>query len=315
MQALYRFNAFIEKHMIFVAPCCLVLGIVTSRWTSHLSFLVNFLFLELTFEGSLGTNLKALRHVAAHPLSLLMVLVLLHIIMPLIAFAAGNLLFPGQTEIITGMVIEALIPAAIVSLTWSSIYHGNAALSLSIVVVDTLLAPFIMPPILKLFLGSSVTISAGEMIGEMFLLIGVPAVAAMVCNQITHDGAMREWKPRLKPFSKICMIAIITINSTKLTPYILAMTPMRVAVAFVIWGIIFAGFGLSALLARILRCGREDRVSVLFGGGMRNISAGAVIAVTFFPGEAIFPVMMATLFQQFTAGLISKVLWKRQEAA
>ncbi|MFR8351665.1 MAG: hypothetical protein ACLVB1_02205 [Blautia obeum] len=31
---------------------------------------------------------------------------------------------------------------------------------------------------------------------------------------------------------------------------------------------------------------------------MRNISAGAVIAAAYFPGEVMFPVMIGTLFQQ-----------------
>ena len=41
---------------------------------------------------------------------------------------------------------------------------------------------------------------------------------------------------------------------------------------------------------------------------MRSISAGAVIATTSFPGEAIFPVLIATLFQQMLAALYGKGL-------
>lgn len=35
--------------------------------------------------------------------------------------------------------------------------------------------------------------------------------------------------------------------------------------------------------------------------GMRNISAGAVIAGEYFPGEVMFPVVIGTLFQQVLA--------------
>lgn len=51
---------------------------------------------------------------------------------------------------ITGMVLEFSVPAAVISLMWVSIYNGNSPLSLSLVVIDTILAPFLIPAVLKL---------------------------------------------------------------------------------------------------------------------------------------------------------------------
>ena len=47
-----------------------------------------------------------------------------------------------------------------------------------------------------------------------------------------------------------------------------------------------------------------------FGSGLRNISAGAVIAAQYFPGEVLFPVMIATLFQQMLAACYGKLIVK-----
>lgn len=311
MKYLYQFNQFIEKHMIFVAPSCLVAGILLARWLEPVSVIAPVLFFIMAFEGSLGTNFKSVGHVAMHPVSILAVLVILHVIMPLLAFFISTALFGDNPQVVTGFVLEALIPAAIVSLTWSSIYHGNAALSLSIVIVDTVLAPFLIPVILKIMLGKSVTINTGNMIVNLLILIALPAFLAMLLNQVTHDKAMQEFKPRLKPFSKMCMIGIITLNSTKAAPYVWHLTPTRILIALLMWVVVFAGFGVSYLVARLMRRNQADTISILFGGGLRNISAGAVIAVAYFPGEAIFPVMMGTLFQQMTAGILSKVLFSR----
>ena len=52
--------------------------------------------------------------------------------------------------------------------------------------------------------------------------------------------------------------------------------------------------------------------------GMRNISAGAVLAAQYFPGEVMFPVMMGTLFQQVLAacfGSFMRRLLAREDAA
>ena len=45
----------------------------------------------------------------------------------------------------------------------------------------------------------------------------------------------------------------------------------------------------------------QSTVSMIYGSGMRNISAGAVIAGAYFPAEVLFPVMIGTLFQQILA--------------
>ncbi|MGL5174574.1 MAG: bile acid:sodium symporter family protein, partial [Olsenella sp.] len=65
-----------------------------------------------------------------------------------------------------------------------------------------------------------------------------------------------------------------------------------------VWGIV---------LARLTHQPRGSLVSMTYLCGMRNISAGAVLAAEYFPGEAMYPVIMGTLFQQVLAALFSEV--------
>ena len=46
---------------------------------------------------------------------------------------------------------------------------------------------------------------------------------------------------------------------------------------------------------------RAVQVTMTYQTGMRNISAGAVLAAQYFPGEVMFPVIIGTLFQQVLA--------------
>ena len=80
---------------------------------------------------------------------------------------------------ITGMVLEFSVPAAVISLMWVSIYNGNSPLSLSLVVIDTILAPFLIPAVLKLLVGSSVKMDTVGMMKELVFMIALPAVLAM----------------------------------------------------------------------------------------------------------------------------------------
>ena len=68
------------------------------------------------------------------------------------------------------------------------------------------------------------------------------------------------------------------------------------------------GYALGLLAARALRLSYEQEVSMTYLVGMRNISAGAVIAGEYFPGEVMFPVVIGTLFQQVLAAGFGSLL-------
>ena len=70
------------------------------------------------------------------------------------------------------------------------------------------------------------------------------------------------------------------------------------------------GYILGWLGGTLLQGKGKTKISMIYGVGMRNISAGAVTASAYFPAEVVFPVITATLFQQILAAVYG-VLIKR----
>ncbi|MDD2414288.1 MAG: bile acid:sodium symporter family protein [Eubacteriaceae bacterium] len=311
MEKLQSFNTFISKHMAFVTPTCLVLGVLTAAWMNRLSFMVPGLFAFMTFEGSLGTDFKAVGNVARHPAPLLAVLVILHLAMPLIALGVGLGLYGNNANLVTGILLEFLVPTGIVSLTWVGIYDGNIPMTLSVIVVDTLIAPLIIPFMMQIMLGSVVTISSLGMMVDLIEMIAIPALIGMGLNQMTHGKITKTVKPVCAPFAKICMILVVTINSTRIAPYLTHLNGLYICVALTILALAVSGYLVAWVCARAIHADRPTVVSMLFGGGMRNISAGAVIAAQYFPGEVMFPVMIGTLFQQVLAAFVGTMVERK----
>lgn len=54
----------------------------------------------------------------------------------------------------------------------------------------------------------------------------------------------------------------------------------------------------------------ETITAFTFLGGMRNISAGTVIALSYFPSAVVLPVVVGMLFQQILASLFATFLDK-----
>lgn len=308
MKVLDNFNTFIEKWMALVTPTCLVVGILAAQWLNQASFLVTGLFAFMTFAGSLGSGFKDVKRVAQHPLPLAAVLVILHVIMPLIALGVGLLFFGGDMDLVTGIVLEFLVPTGIVSLAWVNMYGGNDALTLSIIVLDTLAAPFLVPLTLHVLLGSTVEMEPLGMMEQLVVMIAIPALLAMTLNHLTKGRVATTLKPKLAPFGKMALIGVVTLNSTRIAPYMTHLTPQLIAVAACILALAVSGYIVAFGTARLIKTDGPGTISVMYNGGMRNISAGAVIAAQYFPSEVLFPVMIGTLFQQVLAAGVGALI-------
>ena len=215
------------------------------------------------------------------------------------------------------MVLEFSVPTAVISLMWVSIYNGNSPLSLSLVVIDTILAPFLIPAALKILVGSSVKMDTMGMMKELVFMIALPAVLAMCLNEFSHGKVMETWPSKLAPFSKICLIFVVTSNSSKVSPYMKHLNGERLEVAATILVLAAGGYAIGWLIAIFTKQNKQSTVSMIYGSGMRNISAGAVIAGAYFPAEVLFPVMIGTLFQQilaaFYGSMVRRVQTKQRE--
>lgn len=311
---LKRFNSFIEKWMALVTPTCLLLGVCFPDIAKRGLPYVPAVFAFITFSGALKSRFKDVANVFRHPGPLIIIMLLLHVVIPVAACGAGYLFFGDNMDLITGMMLEFAVPTAVVSLMWVTIYEGNSPLSLSLVVVDTVFAPFLIPATLQILLGSAVTMDSTKMMRELVFMVALPAVAAMVLNQVTDGKAMKTWPGKLAPFSKLALMFVVTSNSSKVAPYIRDMNMQRVKVALAILVLAASGYVLGWLVAYIFKRDHSTAVSMMYGTGMRNISAGAVIAAAYFPGEVMFPVMIGTLFQQVLAALFGKLLAQKRES-
>ena len=307
---LNKFNQFIEKWIFLVTPVCVVIGVAFSDITIQSNAFVPAVFAIMTFIGALKSTFRDVAEVFKRPLPLAVSLIGIHVVMPLLAYGLGIFLFGDNPNLITGMVLEFAVPSAVVALMWVTIYHGNGPLSLSLVIVDTLLAPFLIPLTLRILVGSHVRVDVAGMMEELILMIALPAVLAMAFNQVSRGEVKETWPGKLAPLSKLCLMYVQICNSAKAAPYIKNLNRELVEAMAAILFLAAVGYILGWLGGTLLHGKGKTKVSMIYGVGMRNISAGAVIATAYFPAEVVFPVITATLFQQILAAVYG-VLIKR----
>ncbi|WP_379968317.1 bile acid:sodium symporter family protein [Ectobacillus sp. sgz5001026] len=315
---LSKLNRFLEKVMPIITPTSVVLGVFFADHLKSFAFLVAWIFAFITFTGSLGSSFKSLKRVVLHPLPTIVVLVILHILMPIVAWLLGHLSFSGDPFTITGLILAVVIPTGVTSLIWTTIYKGNAVLALSIILIDTLLSPLIVPYSIALLGGGAVSMDVWPIMKGLLGMVVLPSILGMLLNQLTAGKVKTTIGKPLSPFSKIGVGLVVMINSANVAPYLVHINGKLVLICFMILVISTSGYALSWLTGKVLHFDKEDVITLTFTGGMRNISAGAVVAITYFPAAVAVPVILGMLFQQTLASLNGHVLdryYKKREIA
>lgn len=308
MRILQGFDRFVGKHILGVTVVCMASGVLFGDYLGFLAVVTRYFFAFMTLASCMGAGFGQMREVARRPAPVLLTLALIHVVEPLAGLAAGRLFFPDEPLFIIGVILAYAVPTAIFSLFWTSLVRGNMPLSLSIVLISTICSPVVIPLTLKLLAGEMTEIDSWGIMKDLVFMVAIPAVAAMCVQRFAGDAAAQTWKVRLSPFSKVCMLVIMLSNSSNVSPFVRNMTPLLWKIMAVMLLLSVLGFALSWLLARLLRVDFSSTLSIVLTGGMRNISAGAVLAARYFPDEVMYPVMISCLFLQVLVSLVVKLL-------
>lgn len=301
---LYKINKILEKFMPLLVPASVVIGVLLSVYVKDFSFLIPWIFAFMTFSGSLNSNFLSMKQAVLNPLPLILILFILHIIMPLWALGVGHVVFSGDAFTITGLVLAMVIPTGITSFVWVSIYKGNIALTLSIILIDTMLSPFIVPLTMSLFVGGNIEMDIVGITQGLFLMIVIPSIVGMTLNQVLKERVASGLSARLSPFAKIGMGIVVMLNGAVVAPYLLDINLKLIGIAIIMFLVAFSGYLISFFTGKLLfKQDKETVTAMMFTGGMRNISAGAVLAVSYFPAAVAVPVVLGMLFQQVLASI------------
>ncbi|MDC3413268.1 bile acid:sodium symporter family protein [Aquibacillus sp. 3ASR75-11] len=298
---LIRLNQQLQKRMPLITPASVVIGVLLANYLADFSFLVPWIFAFMTFSGSLSSNFHSMKKAILHPIPILIVLTILHVIMPLWALGIGKVVFQDDVYTITGLILSVIIPTGITSFIWVSLYKGNIALTLSIILIDTMLSPVIVPTSLSLLVGSGIEMDVWRIMKGLLGMIVIPSIIGMSLNHFTKGRVEENWVGRLAPFAKLSLATVVILNSAVIAPYLIQINLKLVMIGIVVFFVAFSGYFISWVIGGLLKREKEDIMTMTFTGGMRNISTGAVIAIAYFPPPVAVPVVVGMLFQQVLA--------------
>ncbi|MDR1399257.1 MAG: bile acid:sodium symporter family protein [Treponema sp.] len=306
-------NRRLERLMPILTPSGIMMGFLLSSVFIHLRPLVPWLFALMTFSGALKLRVRELVVAVRKPAPILYFMLAAHVIIPLVVFSICSLIFDADT--LSGYALLFAVPTAVSGFIWVSIYHGDRALALAIVLLDTLLAPLVVPGAVSLLLGTQVTLDMSGMATSLALMVLVPTVLGVGLNEASNGKVTPIVSPYLNVAAKLCLVLVIAANASPVASQIQLDNPQVYLIAALC--IAFGAFAYicAKLIGIFARLSREKRVTLFFAIGLRNISAATTIAIQFFPVAASLPCLLGIVFQQVLAALMGKALMGQDESA
>lgn len=269
----------------------------------------------IMFSLGLGLTPTDFSRIVRQPRALLIGVLCHFILLPLVCFAMIKV--SGMAGVFAvGFMILAACPTGTTSNLLTYLARGDVALALSFTAVASVLTIFTLPLIVAFALGhfagavQTVQVPAGMMMGQIFIMLGLPVALGMLVRYRWTARALRI-EPVATRIATVLFVVIVLgavlknwaalrDNFSTLAPFAITLNLLMLAV----------GFG----MARLARLSQRQSVTLGIETSVQNATLALVIASTVLkqdqmavPG-ALYGVLM------YAGGLLFAWLMRRQAA-
>ncbi|MCL2558440.1 MAG: hypothetical protein FWE09_08170, partial [Treponema sp.] len=282
-------NKKLEQFMPALFPSGVALGLFLPGVFAHLRPFVILLFAMMTLSGALRLTVAEFGKTIRSPLPIIFFMLAIRIALPLIAHFASSLFFRGNTDIITGFVLLFSGSVAVSSFIWTGMFNGNKALCLTLILLDTMLAPVAVPFTLSILMGETVALDMTGIAISLVFMVVIPTIVGVTINETSKGKIPAAICPYLTPLSKIFLMLVIAANSSAVAHAVRLGDPTIWKIAALCAALSTGVFLAARLICALARCKKETLATLVFTSGLKNVSASTTIAVTFFPEDVALP--------------------------
>ena len=296
-------NSWLENHMFVVTGIGILLGMIFHQAFASLRPLVPYIFAYMTLTVAINCSPKSLMQTLCQPKLLLLNLALLHLVIPLIGKLLSSCFLSGEPLLQAGIILGTSIPIGVAATIWVSIVAGDLPFTLTTVIIDTLLAPLIVPLTMLLWVGKTINYdSTGLIIGLLWMIV-FPTLLGVSLNKFTQGKVARNWRFITSPSSKLFLGLVVAVNLAVAWDSLKIFNTKIIMLITTVFILSCLGYLTGYLVAKLYKFPLSTCRTFVYTVGIRNITAGLVLALQYFPKETAIPVVFATICQQPLAAL------------
>ncbi|WP_243546906.1 bile acid:sodium symporter family protein [Pseudodesulfovibrio tunisiensis] len=232
-------------------------------------------------------------------------ILLQYTVMPVAAFAICTLLDMPE-EVLIGMVVVGACPGGTASNVIAYLARANVALSVTMTLAATCLAPLLTPAIIYFILGQHVEIHFWGMVNSVFWIVVFPLVDGLILRRIFRKwlDPFLVWFPSLS----IIVIALLIACIMGLNQQTLLGLPVMALVAVIMHNAV--GLAAGYWGGRVFGCTPRDARTLAIEVGMQNSGLGVALAVKYFGVATALPGALFSLWHNISGVSLARI-WRR----
>ena len=301
------FMNIVNHHFLTIALSASVIALVLPVSFLWVKPLIPFLLGLIMFGMGTTIRLHDFKDVWEKRRVVFLVALLQFTLMPGLGVIISRLLSLPE-EVMIGMVLVGSCPGGTASNVIVYLARGNVALSVTMTMFSTVLAPLLTPGIIFLLLNRSVDISFMALFLSVFQIVAIPLAAGLVVRHFFSGFVTRnsDILPGVSVVSITLIIAcVMALNADKVMSL-----PLVVAAAVMMHNLLGLAAGYGA--AKLLSCSRVDRRTAAVEIGMQNSGLGVALANQFFQPLSALPGALFSLWHNLSGIMLARY-WTREK--
>ena len=293
------------------------LDAIILNFDSESLFFLNLTLAVIMFGVALNITISDFLRIVKNPKSVLIGVLSQFILLPAFTFLLVTIIQP-LPSIALGMFLVAACPGGNISNFMTHYAKGNAALSVSLTAISTLLAIVMTPLNFQLWSGlygptsnliNTISLSPLEMVKVISLLLGVPLILGMLVQNYSPKFALKT-APIFKIGSILFFIALIILALSKnidiFKKYI-----HYVFIIVLVHNILALILGYS--VASIAGLSKRNRRTLAIETGIQNSGLGLLLIFSFFNGLGGMAILAAFWgIWHIVSGLTIAIFWSKK---
>ncbi|MDN0046773.1 bile acid:sodium symporter family protein [Megasphaera hexanoica] len=299
---------FLVNNMALFVLLIGVVGAVRPQTLTWVGPYVGWLLGVVMFGMGMTLTFQDFKRVLQRPWEVLLGVAAQFLIMPLAAWFLVWL-FALPPELAIGVVLVGTCPGGTASNVISYLARGDVALSVSMTMATTLLAPVVTPTLTWLLAGSWIEVSFTAMMISIAQMVLLPLLLGLTAHHF-FERTVERILPVMPVVSVVTIVllvgGVVALGAESLLDVGLLMA--AIVVLHNAFGLVL-GYG----MARLFRLDSKKARTVSIEVGMQNSGMAASLAVLYFSPAAAIPGAIFSVWHNISGSIVANYFARRDE--
>ncbi|MFP4287172.1 MAG: arsenic resistance protein [Candidatus Izemoplasmataceae bacterium] len=277
----------VQTHLIISILLSMILGLILGALVDTSSFRdsVTLLSFLMVYPMMVTLNFRSLKEKGNVKLQVTTQLINF-IFIPALAILFGLVFFNANDNYKLGILLIALLPTSGMTVSWTVMANGNVKEAIRMIVIGLILGGLLTPLYINIFMNQEAHLPFMTIISQIGLIVFLPMFLGFITQFIlikrfgneSFNRLIKPIFPKFSTFSLIILIVLVMSLRARLIlsqPSILLVILIPITLGYVVMLISIHWFAKKFF-------NKQDRIALINGTMIRNLSLALAIALTVF---------------------------------